>query len=150
MRDAALPRSNWTIQLVVAGALLAITAGYLFLAFGYSFGSWSNPRAGFLPRIAGVLGTGLALINLVSTLLRRPADCDLGEMPLRALGVAAVLAAYPVGLSFGGYLASTAIVTFLLVKLFGARTWLMPVVVAAATSGGTYLLFARVLELRIP
>ena len=150
MNGTVLSRSNWTIQMVVAGALLAITAGYLFFAFGYSFGSWSNPRSGFLPRIAGVLGTGLATINLVSTAFRRPTDCDLGQMPLRALGVAAVLAAYPIGLNFIGYLASTGIVTLLLVKLFGARKWLLPLIVALVTSIGTYLLFARVLELRVP
>jgi hypothetical protein len=137
-------------HLVPAIGLLVLTAAYLNSALGFSFGSWSAPRAGFMPTIVGVLGTGLASINLVAIALKQPGRADLGELPVQAFLVAGTLFAYLPLLMVAGYIPATALVLVALIKVFGGKGWVLPIAIAAAASGATFVLFEHLLSLPLP
>lgn len=138
-------------RVIVAAGLLAFAALYLSSALGLSFGSWNNPKAGFLPRIAGILGVVLAAANLLMVVLKeRSRGAGFGATPLRALFFALGLIAYVPALQWLSFIPATGILMLYLVKVYGAKGWLVPVAVSAATTGLVYVLFRFLLQLPLP
>lgn len=148
MTDTSQPRS--TARIVVAAGLLAFVALYLYAAFGFSFGSWNNPRAGFLPRIAGVLGLFLALGNLATVIISERQSADFGAKPLRAVLFTLGLIGYVPLLSVAGFMPSTGLLTLYLFKIYGAKGWIVPILVSAITAVAVFFLFSRLLQLPLP
>lgn len=140
------------VQIAVAVALFAGCSLYLYAALGFSFGTWSNPRAGFIPRIAGCIGVVLALGNLLRVCrARETASTDLGLSPSRALAFLVILAGYAALLGRLGFLPATfgATLALLLVSR-GMRGPAVTVGLAATFSLGIWLLFSRALDLPLP
>ncbi|KRE09689.1 hypothetical protein ASE63_03925 [Bosea sp. Root381] len=140
------------VQLVVAVALFAGCSLYLYAALGFSFGAWSNPRAGFMPTIAGCIGVALALGNLLRVWRAGDAaSADLGLSPSRALAFLAILAGYAALLGRLGFLPATfgAALALLMVSR-GMRGPVVTLSLAAVFSLGIWLLFSRALDLPLP
>lgn len=138
------------VQLVTATGLFLVAAVYLNAALGFSFGSWSSPKAGFLPTSVGALATVLAAINLMTVVVRRTAQTELGQAPIRAGLVTVMLAAYVPLLAVAGYLPATFLVLVGLLKSFGAARWPVILAVAAISTGATFYLFESLLSLPLP
>lgn len=141
-----------TIQLAVALALLAGCSLYLYAATGFSFGVWNNPKAGFVPTIAGCIGVALAVGNIVRVWRAgSPGPVELGLSPRRALAFLAVLTAYAALLGKLGFLPATFAATLVLLLVSrGIRGLPLTLVIAAAFSATIWLLFGFVLKLPLP
>ena len=137
-------------RIVVAVSLLAFAGLYLYLSMGLSFGAWSNPRAGFVPRIAGIGGVALAAANLLIVVVQERKSADFGEKPLRAVLFVLGLIAYVPALQVVSFLPATAVLILYLVKVYGAKGWIVPVLVSGATAVGIFFLFSRLLQLPLP
>lgn len=144
--------SPFLVQLAVAAVLLAGCSLYLYAALGFSFGGWGNPRAGFLPRIAGCIGVALALGNIVRVWrVREASSADLGLSPSRALAFLVILAGYAALLGHLGFLPATFGATLALLAVSrGMRGPVLTVGLAAGFSVGIWLLFSRALDLPLP
>ncbi|WP_332719891.1 tripartite tricarboxylate transporter TctB family protein [Pelagibacterium mangrovi] len=137
-------------RIIVAAGLLIFAAFYLYSAFGLSFGAWNNPRAGFLPRIAGVAGVVLAAANLLMVILKERTRSEFGATPLRAVFFVLGLITYVPALQWLGFIPATAMLMLYLVKIYEGKGWIVPVVVSAATTGLVYVLFRYLLQLPLP
>jgi hypothetical protein len=138
-------------QRIVALALFLICAIYLYAATGFTFGSWSSPKAGFMPTIVGTLGILLAAGNVARVF--RPGfsgPADFGASPFRALAFLAVLLLYAGLLGVLGFLPATFLAALALLKVGEARGFVWPVAIAACFAGGIWLLFGRILQLPLP
>jgi hypothetical protein len=136
---------------IVALTLFVLCAMYLRSATGFSFGSWSNPKSGFLPTITGVLGVLLAGANLWSVWRSvESTPADFGQSPPRAILFLAGLAAYVVLLTIAGYPASTFLVALWLLKIGDVKGWLAPLAISFLFTAITYALFGYVLKLSLP
>jgi hypothetical protein len=138
-------------QRIVALALFLICAVYLNAAREFSFGSWSGPKAGFMPIIVGTLGVLLAAANVVRVFRAGPAGpVDFGRSPARALAFLAVLMLYAGLLGMLGFLPATFLATLALLKVGELRGLVRPIAIAACFAGGVWLLFGRILQLPLP
>nr|WP_246505336.1 tripartite tricarboxylate transporter TctB family protein [Microvirga antarctica] len=141
-----------TMQILVALTLLAGCSLYLYAAMGFSFGVWSSPKAGFIPRIAGCLGVTLAACNVARVWwTAKPGPVDLGLSPRRAFAFLGVLVAYVALLGKLGFLPVTFAATLaLLLVSRGRRGLVMTLTIAGAFSVGIWLLFGSILNLPLP
>lgn len=139
------------LQRIVAVTLLLVCAVYLKAATGFSFGTWSSPKAGFMPTIVGILGILLSAANVVRVFRAGFAGgADLGASPKRALAFLAVLILYAGFLGVLGFLPATFLATAALLKVGEVRGIVVPIAVSACFSGGVWLLFGQVLQLPLP
>jgi hypothetical protein len=131
----------------LALALFFALLGALWIVAALRMPIWSGfvPDSGFMPLWYGALLVGLAGAILVLSKDRKQ------EEPVgKALVVIAVIAATVLGLKLAGFLPS---VFLMLLVLFVAVERLPPVrsiVVAAATTGGLYLVFKTWLGVPLP
>jgi len=137
-------------RIIVATALLAFAALYLYASLGLSFGAWSNPRAGFMPRIVGISGAALAAANLLIVILQERQTADFGEKPMRAVFFVLGLIAYVPALEFITFIPATGLLLLYLVKIYGAKGWVLPIGISALTAVGVFFLFSRLLQLPLP
>lgn len=138
-------------QRIVALVLFLICAVYLNAATGFSFGSWSNPKAGFTPTIVGSLGVLLAAANVVRVFRAGAAEpINFGQSPVRVLAFLTVLMIYAGVLGVLGFLLATFLTTLALLKVGELRGLVWPVAIAGCFSGGIWLLFGRILQLPLP
>jgi hypothetical protein len=138
-------------QRIVALALFLICAVYLHAATGFSFGSWSSPKAGFMPTIVGALGVLLSAANVVRVFrVGFSGPADLGASPSRALAFLVVLLLYAGLLGILGFLPATFLATLALLKVGELRGLVLPIAIAACFAGGIWLLFGRILQLPLP
>jgi hypothetical protein len=125
------------------------SAAYLFGATGLAMGTLSAPKAGFLPTVVGVLALVLSGLDLARTLYRSSASPQETDYA-KALGFAAILAGYIVALSFVGFLASTIVCTFLLLKIAGVRGSVVPAGLSVGLAAAIQVGFGMLLNLQLP
>lgn len=131
----------------LALALFFALLGALWIVAALRMPLWSGfvPDAGFMP-----LGYGAVLVGLAGAILVFNRERKAEEPVGKALVVIAVIAATVLGLKLAGFLPS---VFLMLLVLFVAVERLPPVrsiVVAAATTGGLYLVFKTWLGVPLP
>ena len=125
------------------------SAAYLYGATGLAMGSLSAPKAGFLPIVVGAIALALSAFDLVKTLPAAHGEPQQTSYT-KALAGVAVLAAYILALPFFGFLASTTICTFLLLKIAGARGYVVPAIISVLLAGATQFGFGTLLNLQLP
>jgi hypothetical protein len=136
---------------IVALALLLICVVYLHAATGFSFGSWSSPKAGFTPTIVGVLGVLLATANVVRVFRTGFSEpVDFGVSPRRALAFLVILLLYAGLLGVVGFLPATFLATLVFLKIGELRGFVLPIVIAAVFAGSIWFLFGHILQLPLP
>jgi putative tricarboxylic transport membrane protein len=117
---------------------------------GFSFGTLSYPKAGFVPMIAGLGALILAIVNLFSTWF----DRGLHDVPLSNAKQVAYLVLGLVGVLILLQIVGFAIATFVgmiyLLKVSGTRGWKVPLAVSACLSGGLFFVFGHLLKVPLP
>ena len=148
VRDASRREASFLNRLV-AFVLVAGTAAYFYRATGLSFGSLANPKAGFLPQVAGAAGLVLASINLISV-YRSAATPGEGSLSVLAtLPFLLGLVGYLVALAYVGFLPATAIGLFYLL-LVGGTGWKASLMIAGGTAAVLYGALVHLLKLPLP
>jgi hypothetical protein len=125
------------------------SAAYLYGATGLAMGTLSAPKAGFLPTVVGVMALALSAADIVKT-LRAAADGPPDTNFAKALSGVAILAMYILALPFLGFLASTTICTFVLLKIAGTRGSVVPAIISVLLAGATQFGFGTLLNLQLP
>ena len=140
-------------ELCVAAILLAL-AGYIFFAAGaLPFGTARVPQTAFFPKCLAVLLAVLSLVAfLQSSIGRREPPVE--EIPargwLRICLTLAVLIGFALILETLGFLASTFVLMFLLLRAIEPQPWPTVIAVAVATSLISYGLFSWLLGVPLP
>lgn len=116
---------------------------YLFFARDLSFGALGAPKAGFLPTLAGIIGTLLSFFAVMQEVLRdkpkRPADFYWSKFLFTVIG----LLFYVIVLNSIGYLVATFIVMLYWLKVTDTGGWATPFFVAAGVALAFSVLFKQ-------
>jgi putative tricarboxylic transport membrane protein len=124
---------------------------YLFSAKTMTFGTFSSPKSGFMPVIAGTLGVILAVINLIGVFRKAPSEASEPDLNLKRLFLfGGGLVVYLAVLKFLGYALATFLVMFYLLKILGTKGWKVPLAVSLGVAGGFYLIFVSLLGITLP
>lgn len=138
-------------SLLVTGGLLVLACMWFVSASELPRGV-GEPGPGFLPQLASIAMAGvLVAIGVSETVsaLKEPPSSRQGEkISRRQLLLVACLCLYVVLLPVAGFLIATFALLTVVSKLFNVRGWVVPVVLSAAVTGATYLIFVEVL--RVP
>lgn len=137
-------------QRVVAFLIFVVCVVYLHTASGFTFGTWSSPKAGFVPTLAGVGGLILSAVNLLRTFRAGERRADFGPAPGKAALFLVGLTGYVLLLGWIGFLGATFVALLYLLKISDLRGWLKPLALSASVSVGAYLLFNNLLQLTLP
>ena len=141
---------------LAAAAILLTLAGYIFLAAGaMPFGTARVPQTAFFPKCLAVLLAVLSVILLVRPFIGGvkdtvAADEIAGRGWLRIGATLAVLIGFALVLEPLGFLASTFLLMFLLLRAIEPQPWRNVIAIAVATSLVSYGLFAWLLGVPLP
>ena len=141
---------------LAAAAILLALAGYIFLAAGaMPFGTARVPQTAFFPKCLAVLLAVLSVIVLVRPFAGGVKDTvGADEIPVRGwlrIGATlAVLIGFALVLEPLGFLASTFLLMFLLLRAIEPQPWRNVIAIAVATSLISYGLFSWLLGVPLP
>src|SRR5690606_27890612 len=108
------------------------------------FSSTGDPGPGFFPAVAGTLLVACLTIDIVRLLLGRRAGrwtAGTGRLSLRLVAILASIGLYLAVVGVLGHTVTVAILTALLLRLFGSRRWWQIALIAVAVAVVTDLLF---------
>jgi hypothetical protein len=141
-------------QALLAGLLLVIAGGYLWVASRMPMGSPALPGPGLFPMAVGVIVAALSLALLLQTarerVERRPVLLPAGEPEKRVVGVWLAVAAYAGLVTTVGHTLLTGAVAVAILRLLGMRRWGIVLGLAAALALGTHYLFVVLFEVPLP
>ena len=147
-------RANTMRSNVIVAAILLALAGYIFLAAGaLPFGTARVPQTAFFPKCLAVVLAVLSLVVLLQTSFGRrdpPAEEISARGWLRICATLAVLISVALILETLGFLASTFVLMFLLLRAIEPQPWPKVIVIAVATSLISYGLFSWLLGVPLP
>jgi len=115
-----------------------------------SIGVPAAPRQGFFPFCLGLILIGLGLIILVQGVTRKNGVKETTGSKSRVILTLATIFAYPFTLEPLGYLLSTFLFIFLLLKMMVKKAWWFAPVVACFVSVVSYILFKVLLKVLLP
>jgi len=132
-----------------------IGLGFASGGFYYGFGSWRDPGPGLLPAVFGILLSVLSMGLLVMTL---KANKETGtrtfsftERNRKAIGYTLLsLVVYPVILREAGFILTTFLFSFSLLRFVGGKRWMISILVAFVFSMGCDGLFSSLLGTALP
>ncbi len=136
----------------VGGFLFVVS---LFLCYGavrLGIGKTHDPGPGFLPFLAGLIITILSLILIISS-FQNKLKHFLPETPLLTVRASLTLGVFVI---FGllvekaGFFICAFFVTIIMLWINGVKKWPLLFLVAILTSGGIYLVFNVLLDVRLP
>jgi hypothetical protein len=139
-----------------ASLFVVVLSGWVMKqAYTMGLGTFHSPGPGFMVFIASLLLGLLALLALFKSLMRRQEASQIAPARKRWGRVAWVfllLAGYVLLLNRAGYLLVTVVTLFLLFTVLqeGKKRWLSAAIMAAVTSGVTYLVFSVWFKLQLP
>lgn len=122
------------IEKSLSWGLLLLSILYAFLARELSFGTFSTPKAGFLPQIAGISAVLLALAVVVRQVLQPLPEQTAPLNWRKSILVAAGIFAYIIGLKTTGYFIATCAVLIYWFKITDTAGWLAPCALAATVT----------------
>lgn len=137
---------------IVNGFLLLLSLFYTVNARQYSFGRPAAPKTGFLPQLIGYCAVAVSAYLFIQSLRGKG---DAGNVKLncdgrRLAGLIGVMAAYILVFKSVGYLLSTVILLFIVMKIGRVKGWKVPAAVSVITSGCFYLIFKVFLSVPLP
>jgi putative tricarboxylic transport membrane protein len=136
---------------IIGGALgvfvgIAVVGGALQLRIGTP----TNPQPGFFPFLGGIAVAVLSGILIVQALMGGSVGGEpLGDVRRPAILVGS-LAVYVAVLDPVGYVPATMLLTGTILRVLGVTSWRIVSVAGVALSVGTYVLFARLLDIDLP
>lgn len=137
---------------IVTGFVLAL--GILFLVFSLRlpFGSFQKPKAGFIPTVFSVLWVFFGAISFVVELFKEdkvPSKLENINWVRFILYVVDCLL-YMLFLKVGGFIFSTAICLYLLIKISGLKGQIKPILVSVIFSVGFWAIFTFAMNVKLP
>jgi putative tricarboxylic transport membrane protein len=140
---------------LAAAAILLALAAYIIVAAGaMPFGTARVPQTAFFPKCLAVLLAVLAVIVLVRTFIGAHDTVAVDEIAVRGwlrIGATlAVLIGFALVLEPLGFLASTFLLMFLLLRAIEPQPWRNVIAIAVATSLISYGLFSWLLGVPLP
>ena len=140
-------------RLIFTVVCLLVSIAYLYSASGFSVGEMRRPGVGFVPLVIGTVAVLFSLIELAKCFVAIKVDSK--SLPKNGQGLKLLsffgVAMLYVGIVFyAGYQIATFAMLILLVKLFGEKTWVKPVIFSALFAYGSYKLFTDLLLVPLP
>jgi putative tricarboxylic transport membrane protein len=134
---------------------LIIGVGLVFGSVELELGSIQSPGPGFMPFMTGCVLALMGFLLAVKEIRRNPGGQGDQGISLRKFwprGLSSLLTAllYGVFIKDLGFLLSTFLLIFVLLKILGSRKWLSPFLISILTTVGSYLLFSVWLRIRFP
>lgn len=138
------------IEKIITLLFLLGSSAYLYSAQQLAFGTLSAPKSGFLPHLAGSAAVLLSLLLLVKQVRSKDtAKCEKVDWT-KFIFIIIGLVFYITILSSIGYLTSTFILLFYLLKVTDTSGWVNPLLIAIISSAACYLVFGRYLAVPLP
>jgi hypothetical protein len=147
-----------TGELIAAAFWLAAALGITWAGADLGRGTLSDPGPGGMIFWVGVVMTALSLATLAAALRRAPAKGPTGGLASLWQGtrwwlvpyVVALLALYAWLLPTLGFLATTALLLFVLFMTIDRQSWIAPPVGAVLATAAAYIVFHRWLGTQLP
>ena len=137
-------------KFIFSACILLVSIIYLCASRDLVLGTMKRPGVGFLPVVSGTLLAFFSLIEVVKSYLNKndasKINIDWKKIAVFFSGV--VL--YALVLKPIGYTLATFGLLLFLTKLFGAKSWLKPLIFSIILSLGSYFLFAEILLVPLP
>lgn len=137
-------------KLIFSICILLISIVYLYASKDLALGTMKRPGVGFLPLIAGTLAAFFTLLDIIRSYLNNK---DFKKINFKWNKIAVFffgVILYAMMLKPIGYEIATFGAMFFLAKLFGAKSWLKPLIFSVLLSWGSYYLFAELLLVPLP
>lgn len=139
-------------------SLLYLVIGLAFVAGGVrmGLGPLNAPGSGFLPVLIGGILSALSLGLLIKAVLVKEAAAERRrfwkekDSWVKVSCVVGALIFYMAALEFLGYVATTVLFIFFLLKVVGKKSWLLSLTMAVLVSLGSYALFKMALGVYLP
>jgi putative tricarboxylic transport membrane protein len=136
---------------LLAGGLLALVGiGVILGAFRLHIGTPLHPQPGFFPFLGGSALALLAAILIVQATLGRSTGSEafgkLGPPAIMVVGMGVYVAI----LEPAGYVLATILITGVILRVLGVKSWRALGLAGALLAVGTYFLFARILGIDLP
>ncbi len=141
--------------IVGAAGVAVLSILYLVEAWDLPFGELSAPDMGFFPKCLGVFTILLCLLLVLregfssihgskseAVPSRAPEKASGRPGPIQGLAVVLALLLYPLFLSWTGFLISTPLMLFAVLRLVRYRTWLNSLIVAGVITAAAYGVFS--------
>lgn len=139
---------------LATGALgVALSAGYLLMAWRLPMGRIDQPGAGVFPIVVGVLLL-LASLSVLREGMKLPPEAAV-EVPARAdrnrvLRLFGLILGYIVLLPWTGQLIGSLVFCLLLIRLLSATGWILAAIQATVISIALYCVFVLLLQVQMP
>ena len=137
---------------IVNGFLLLLSLFYTICARGYSFGTPTAPKTGFLPQLVGYIAVAVSAYLLIVSLMGKgdakdvKLQCDYKRLGLLILS----MVLYIVLFDILGYLVCTVLLLIAAMKIGRVKGWKIPLVVALLTAIFFYAVFKMFLAVPLP
>lgn len=137
-------------KLIFPVCILLVSIIYLYAAKDLVVGTIKRPGVGFLPIISGTLLAILSLSEVIKSYLSKndASKTDINWRKITVFFSGVIL--YLFLLKPIGYIFTTFGLLVFLTKLFGAKSWLKPLIFSILLSLGSYYLFAVLLQVQLP
>jgi len=137
---------------LVNGFFLLCSLIYLASASQLTFGTSSYPRSGFVPIIVGVIATVFSIILFINSMKKK----DNSEEAVlvvdfkKLFKIIGVLLTYVLLIKYLGYVVSTCVALFIILKIAEVRGKIIPLIIATSSGVGLFLLFDVALKIPLP
>jgi putative tricarboxylic transport membrane protein len=137
---------------IANGFLFSLSTVYLIFAKQLTFGSASYPKGGFVPQVAGWLAVFVSGYLFVQSLRGKgdskdvKMETDWGRLALLIISIII----YIIILRPVGYIISTILVLYAVLKIGGVKGWKLPGILSLCTSVVFYLIFNVALSVPLP
>ena len=136
---------------VIGGLLLLFIGGWAIVGgIKLHLGTVSEPQPGFFPFWGGVVLAGLSGILLFQALSGRSKGAEAFGAIWRPLIMIIGLIVYVAVLDTLGYVIATIVLSVILLRVLGTRKWWVLAVAGLIIAFGSYILFARLLNVTLP
>ena len=143
-------RDRIDAKVIFSLCIFLVSILYLYLGRYLVVGVMKRPGVGFLPRVTGVLLAFFSFLELAKAFLSSGNRAKIGinwkKTALFFLGVVI----YALIIRYTHYIIASIALLLFLTKLFGAKSWIWPVVFSVLLTLGIYYLFAVVFMVRLP
>lgn len=137
---------------IANGFLFLLSTVYLIFAMQLSFGTVSYPKGGFVPQITGWAAVLISAYLFVQSLLGK-GDSKNVKLNINWKRFAFILISiitYIIVLKPVGYIISTVLVLYAVLKIGGVKGWKLPCMISLSTSIFFYFVFKIALSVPLP
>jgi len=135
---------------IITLSLLFCSTIYLFFANQLTFGTLTLPKSGFLPTLAGITAAIVALLLIVNQFQSKKIATQNKVDWTKFIFLIIGLLFYIMIFNIVGYFIATFIFLFYLFKIADTSGWVIPFMMAAASSTLFHLIFKYYLAVTLP